>query len=211
MMGVVAVNGHAPGSMDAPLLVVHKGRQIVLPPLARLLLTKQQQQERTRLLLGQFFLVNMSLGDLGEIFRCGRCNGKHVRLTRYCLDRPFSGLLGGLYGFVMTVQQAEAAGRLPPEAQDRVDRIRRLFGVTTGLMDLAASHPDLARQLAGGSNGTGNVDLDVGMISLGLLERIEPRDAQWLLDRINTRAAAYGAPPLVVPGLKSPDLPGGSS
>jgi hypothetical protein len=194
-------NGHV--DMETPLLAVRRGRKIALPGIARLLLSEQQQRERTRLLTGQFFLVNMSLGDVGEIFRCGRCNGKHTRLTRYCLDRPFSGLYGGLYGFVMTVQGALAAGRLPPEAVNRVDRIQRLFSGTYGLPDLADSHPGLAHQLgAGGTDG--GVDLDVGMVSLGLLERIEVYDAQKQLDRINVRATAYGAPPLVVPGLKSP-------
>lgn len=205
-------NGHADLS-ETPLLVVHRGRKIVLPPLARLLMTEAQREARARLLAGSFFLVNMRLGNVGEIFRCGRCNGKHARLTRYCLDRPFSGLLGGLYGFVATMQGAEAAGRLPPEAQHRVDSIRRVFASTAGLPDLWSSHPGLARQLGGGPTPpgpSGGVDLDVGMVSLGLLERVEPVDAQKLLDRINTRAAAYGAPPLVVPGLKSPDSPGGS-
>lgn len=205
------MNGHVTREMlERPLLVVHKGRELALPPLARLLLSERERAERTRLLLGQFFLVNMSLGNVGEIFRCSRCNGKHRRLTLYCLERPFSGLFGGLYGFVTTMQGAEAAGRLPPEAQDRVDKIRRLFSVTNGLPDLASSHPALARQLAAGPGASSGVDLDVGVISLGLLERVEVQDAQALLDRINIRAAAYGAPPLVVPGLRIPDQPGGS-
>lgn len=194
-------NGHRP--LETPLLVERRGRAIVLPPIARLLLSEAQQQERARLLAGRYFFINMALGDMGEIFRCGRCSAKHARLTKYCLDRPFSGIHGALYGFVMTVQGALAAGRLPPEAVARVDRIQRLFSGTAGLPDLASSHPGLARQLASGPSD-GGLDLDVGMVSLGLLERIEPKDAQHQLDRINVRALAYGLPSLAVPGLKSP-------
>lgn len=191
-------NGHA--SLETPLLVVERGRQIALPPIARLLLTEAQHAERAKLLAGRFFMVNMSLGDVGEIFRCGRCGAKHARLTKYCLDRPFSGLHGALYGFVTTLQGADA--RLSPAAATRVNQIKRLFSATDGLPDLASSHPELAHTLSGPSDG--GVTLDVGVVSLGLLERIETRDAQQQLDRINVRAFAYGYLPLVVPGLRSP-------
>jgi hypothetical protein len=192
------------GYPSQPLLWTAGGRQLVLPPITRLLLTPEQQQERARLLSGQFFLVNMRLGNVGEIFRCNRCSGKHHRLTLYCLDRPFSGLLGGLYGFVQTVSTAEQAGRLPPEAQARVERIRSLFATTRGLPDLASSHPGLARTLDDPSRPAGALDVDIGVVSLGLLERLDLADAQRLLDRINLRASAYGALPLVVPGLRGP-------
>jgi hypothetical protein len=194
-------NGHVPSS-DGPFVVVHQGRRILLPPVARLLLTAAQQRERARLLAGRYFLVNMRLGEMGEVFRCGQCNGKHDRLTRYCLDRPFSGLMGGLYGFVATVQGAASSGLLSPEATARVSHVQQLLTRATGQPDLADSHPQLARKLAGpDSHGR---DLDIGMVSLGLLERVEVRDAQRLLDRINLRARAYGRPILAVPGLRHP-------
>lgn len=196
--------GHAE---SGPLIVEHRGRAIYLPPVARLLMNARQQRERTKLLAGRYFLVNMRDG-IGEIFRCGRCNGKHDRLTKYCIERPFSGLYGGLYGYTQTVKDAEAAGRLGPDAQARLDRIRRLFRATDGLPDLASSHPDLARRLSAEvTTGPLNaLDLDVGIVSLGLLERIDQRDAQNLLDRINTRATAFGSPVLVVPGLRGPSI-----
>ena len=194
-------NAGAPPIFDrSPLVVEANGhRQVVLPPLARLLLTKEQRAARERLLAGQFFLVNMRLGNLGEVLRCGRCNGKHARFTRYCIDRPFSGLTGALYGYVTTVEQARALDILPPEHRARVEALRVLFGPRP---DLADTHPLLARQLAG-ARAPGEVDLDIGMVALGLLERVEPRDAQRLLDRINTRAVLYREPPLAIPGLRT--------
>lgn len=201
MMGL---NGHAALATE-PITIRRRGRDIVLPPLVRLaMLAESERKARARLLSGRYFLVNMALGDVGEIFRCGRCNGKHARLTKYCLDRPFSGLYGGLYGFVSTVGHAAGLGVLPPPVADRLGQILELFSETDGAPDLAASHPGLARVLAARSTGPatgGSVDLDVGMIGLGLLERMEIRDAQHQLDRINTRAHAYGLAPLIVPGL----------
>jgi hypothetical protein len=198
-------NGHAavPNGPNDALVITRGGRTIYLPPLARLLLTESQRRERARLMAGRYFMVNMRLGDVGEIFRCGRCNGKHARLTKYCLDRPFSGLHGALYGFVQTVKEADAIGLLAPTVARRLESIRRLFSVN-GIADLSTSHPGLARSLAGGDDPSGSGDLDVGVISLGLIERIEPRDAQRQLDRINTRAAAYRLPSLLVPGLRGP-------
>lgn len=182
-----------------PLIVEANGHgTIVLPPLVRLMPSKAHLEARARLLAGQYFLVNMRKG-LGEIFRCGRCGGKHDRLTLHCLDRPFSGLMGGLYGYVTTLEQARALDILPPAHKARVEALRRLFGPER---DLADGHPELARRLAA-DRAAGQTDLDVGMLSLGVLERIEPADAQRLLDRINVRATLYGALPLVVPGLRT--------
>lgn len=191
------LNGHA----NEPLVVPTPRGPITLPPLARLLLTQAQQRERTRLLMGRYFLVNMRLGNLGEIFRCSRCNGKHERLTRYCIERPFSGLLGGLYAYTSTLDAARNLDMLPPEHRARVEALRTLFGAT----DLGAHHPQLARQLAHDpTRPSGEVDLDLGMIALGVLERISPGDAQRLLDRINHRAGLYSLPLVTVPGLKTP-------
>jgi hypothetical protein len=195
----VSVNGQAQLLAGGPLEVVTPDRTVYLPSLARLLLSAQQRRERSRLLLGRYFLVNMRLGEIGEVFRCRRCNGKHDRLTRLCVERPFSGLMGGLYAFVHTLAPAAEIGALAPEVQARASRIAALFQSD----DLADRHPDLARKLASFDAPAGGADLDVGMLSLGLLERIEPKDAQRLLDRINTRAALYREPLLVVPGLNT--------
>lgn len=193
------VNGHGPLRIDDER---RPDRPIYLPSITRLLLTPAQQKARARLLAGRYFLVNMRLGEIGEIFRCSRCRGKHDRFTKYCLDRPFSGLGGALYAYVQTLAPMREIGALPPVVRARVDRLARLFNAHG--VDLADSHPQLARHLGAAPGQHGQGDLDVGMVSLGLVERIEPKDAQRLLDRINTRAAAYRLPILAVPGLRSP-------
>jgi hypothetical protein len=197
---------------DGPLEVVVGRRRVLLPALAGLLLTREQRAERERLLAGRYFLVSMRLGDVGEIFRCGRCNGKHDRLTRYCIERPFAGLYGGLYAYVKTLGEAAESGVLTPRQHLRYQAIAAAVAGADPEHpppDLAASHPRLARALGATATtdapkGPNDVDLDIGMVSLGLCERIEPADAQRLLDRINTRAHAYRLPPLVVPGLRVP-------
>jgi hypothetical protein len=199
-------------SPTGPLEIVVGARRVLLPSLARLLLTRAQRAERERLLAGRYFLVNMRLGDVGEVFVCGRCNGKHARLTKYCIDRPFAGLYGGLYAYVKTLGAAADAGVLTPRQHLRYQAIAA--AVVGGdpdrpPPDLALSHPGLARTLArttGPAARSDDVDLDIGMVALGLAERIEPADARRLLDRINTRAHAYCLPPLVVPGLASPRM-----
>jgi hypothetical protein len=192
-----------------PLAVVANGRTIYLPSVARLLLSAEARRERTRLLGGQFFLVSMRAGNLGEIFRCGRCGGKHARLTKYCIDRPFSGLFGGLYAYVKTLGDAADSGILTPAQHARYQAIAAaVAGAELGHPppDLAVSHPVLARQLTSApgplARRPNDVDLDIGMVALGVCERVEPQDAQRLLDRINTRATAFNYPLLRVPGLR---------
>ena len=185
------------------------GRPIALPPITRLLLTKRQQIERQRLLRGRYFFVNLRQGNLGEVFRCSRCGGKHSRLTLYCLDQPFSGLLGGLWAYTWTVGVSGASETMAPLERARYAALIELFepranlGDVAQIADLADHHPQMARALAADAEPgrPGAMHLDVGMVSLGLLEQIDTKEAQRQLDRINTRAYAYGLPPLTVPGL----------
>jgi hypothetical protein len=184
------------GTAADPLVVEARGRQIVLPPVTRLLLTPEQRRERTRLLSGLFFRVNQRAGGLGEVFVCRRCGGKHTYLTLYCIDQPFSGLFGGLYAYVTTAAPIADLKLVPERHRARLEAARALFGEGP---DLADHHPQTASAIATPARG---IDIDIGMLSLGLLERLERRDAQQLLDRINTRAALYRLPPLAVPGLR---------
>lgn len=147
----------------------------------------EELEAERALLKSQYFLVRQ--GELGELYRCRRCNRKHTHLTLMCVERPFSGITGGIFGYCHAGLATKAYQHLPPEARARFDRLRGLFGP-----NLADEHPDLVKSL-----GVGERDgLGLGFM-LGVLEPITKLQAQQRVWRINSRGLM---PPLVLPGIR---------
>jgi hypothetical protein len=152
------------------------------------------ERAKIRLLTSKFFLVKTSgNGGLGEGLRCRNCHGHHRYLTLRCIEQPFDGLSEGLRAYFQVAGDAGAISWMPPVQRARYEKARRMFEPSSGLADLASSHPQMARQIQGDVN-----DLDVGSVALGLLEPISKAMAQQLADRINLRGAK---PPFTLPGL----------
>lgn len=155
--------------------------------------TPEAMRERRRILAGRYFLVRAAGGPAGEIWRCGRCNGKHRYFTLMCKEQPFSGLTGGLYAFWHVVGAHGAATYLSDAQRGRLRELSRLFGPSRDAPDLASAHPQTARQIA-----TAERDADLGALALGILEPITQSEAQRYADRIN---AAGIRPAFTLPGL----------
>jgi hypothetical protein len=159
------------------------------------LVSSETERERRRILTARFFLVRQ--GSLGEIFRCGLCNGKHTYLTLRCVEQPFSGLGGGLVAYYRVMGTPEALARMHPAERERFAEVARIFDPISRATDLGARHPHLAATL-GKAELLGEHDAALGAIALGILEPIPQTLAQRLLDRINVRGGR-----LTVPGLTS--------
>jgi hypothetical protein len=147
-----------------------------------------EEIEREKALLkSQYFLVRQ--GELGELYRCRRCGRKHTHLTLMCVERPFSGITGGIFGYCHAGLSTGAYEHLRPEARARFERLKDYFGP-----NLADEHPDMVRAL-----GVGEKDgLGLGFL-LGVLEPLTKTQAQQRVWRINSRGLR---PPLVLPGIR---------
>jgi hypothetical protein len=156
--------------------------------------TREALKERRKILAGRYFLVRAAGGPAGEIWRCGRCGGKHRYFTLMCKEQPFSGLTGGLYAFWHVVGAQGAATFLSDAQRVRLREMSKLFGPSKDAPDLSTSHPETARQLA-----TAETDADLGALALGILEPITRAEAQRYADRIN---AAGWRPKFTLPGLE---------
>lgn len=165
------------------------GQVWTLPPF---IMSPDEAAERDRLLMGRFFLVRQ--GSLGEIFRCTRCNGKHGFLTLACIERPFSGVAEGLWGYLKVAGAPQAFARMTPDERLRLERVMRMFGAAAQQPDLSTSHPEWARSL-----GVAERDIFRGAVPLGILDEIPASLAQRFQSRINARGLR---PKLALPGLK---------
>lgn len=152
--------------------------------------SEETEAEQERILKSRFFLVRIA-GN-GDVWRCGRCGGKHEYLTLMCVPQPFSGLSRGLFAYWKTVGAHGAEQHLPPAERSRLKDLDRMFAATNGLPDLATSHPETVRSLQ-----VAERDADIGAYSfvavkpgptaLGLVEPIARVRALKLAERINLR------------------------
>lgn len=151
--------------------------------------TPEQVIERERILRSVYFLVRQD-SELGERARCRRCNRKHTHLTLMCVEKPFSGVSGGLFAFWKAAGAHGGYDYLSPAARLKYDELTKKYGV----MDLADGHPSTAEklQIAPG-------DVDLGAIALGILEPLTKAEAQRRVWRINSLGCR---PPLVLPGIR---------
>jgi hypothetical protein len=152
----------------------------------------RMQAERDRILASRFFLVRIrGNSGMGDVLRCRGCGGRHQYLTLACISQPFSGLTGGLFAYYHTLGVSGAVEALSPAQRARVQHIAR---VLNGQPDLASSHPRTARGIA-----TAERDMDLGAVSLGVLEPVSRAEARRLVQRINGTGLQ---PPLILPGLE---------
>lgn len=128
--------------------------------------TPEAWAEIQRLRASQWFLVRND--SHGERALCGRCGGKHERLTLMCVPVPFRGIGEGLKVYV------------------RVSNSQRAVALGRTLADLERHHPWTARGLMP-QDGSGT---DVYALSVGTVEPISDKDAQALRLRIKMRVPA---------------------
>lgn len=157
--------------------------------------TPEQIAERERILAERFYLVKQ--GSLGEIFRCGLCQGKHPYLTLRCVEQPFSGVEGGLLAYVKVMGTPGVLLRMRQDERRQLRAIRKLVKSLDDMPDLSRGHPQWAQQISA-ADQLGPRDGAMASIALGVLEAIPRSLAQRLLDRINGRGGK-----LTVPGLSS--------
>lgn len=141
---------------------------------------KQTLEEQRKILSSIFFLVKQ--GDVfGERLRCTRCNNRHNYITLMCVERPITGLYQGLYLYYRAIKDHQLERELNPAQRARYDGIVTALGK---IPNLGSMHPQTARQIMA---KMGPSDMEVGALSLGVLEGIAPRHAAQLVQRINDR------------------------
>lgn len=155
--------------------VVHNGiaQEVTIPWWVT---SPEREIEKKKLLMGQFFILRQ--GELGEIFRCKNCKGKHTYYTLMCVERPFDGLRQGLLAYYHNIGLAGGEKYLSTLEYQRYQEISKKVGGR----NLADGHPQLARSI-----GTEANDYDIGALSLGLLEPITKRKAEVLAWNINLK------------------------
>jgi len=119
--------------------------------------------------------------DGSERWRCRLCNRQHEHFTWMCVERPFRGLVGGLYAYWVNVGGARIAD-LSPRQRQTLDVLRPLFGGQRPI-PVATGHPDMAAGLV-----TDRTDVLLGGTLLGSIDPITPTKARLLVSLINARA-----------------------
>lgn len=156
-----------------------------LDPLAYLrshgFLTPDEAAKLDELARSQFFLVRID--GAGERWRCRNCNGRHQHFTKFCIELPYRGLQGGLYGYWKNVGAGDPRN-LSASQRARISQVSRVLGMNQRqATNLSTLHPNTARALGGD-----DADIDVGADLLGTLDPISPQKARFLADLINSRA-----------------------
>jgi hypothetical protein len=96
-----------------------------------------------------------------------------------CIEKPVSGLANGLYAYYRALKEAKAEHELKPE---ELSRLREIYDILRKMPDLSTVHPALARKMV---QDIGPNDLQIGAVSLGILEVISPTNARRLAEKIN--------------------------
>jgi hypothetical protein len=145
-------------------------------------LTPDDAAKLDELASSQYFLVRIDA--TGERWRCRRCNGRHAHFTSFCVELPYRGLQGGLYGYWKNVGAGDPRN-LSVRQRARVSQISQALGLNQQQTNLSTLHPQTARALGGDA-----ADVDVGADLLGTLDPISESKARLLADLINSRAGA---------------------
>lgn len=116
-----------------------------------------------------------------ERWRCNRCGCRHAHFTLMCVERPFRGLREGLRAYWHNTGLARPAD-LSPQQQQHKGLLDKMFDGKAPPA-LAARHPEMARRLA-----TPERDIDIGALTLGVVDPIDDQTARQKIARINARA-----------------------
>lgn len=136
--------------------------------------------EQHKLLNHTYYLVRQ--GDtFGERLKCTRCQRRHNYITLMCIERPFTGLVGGLYAYYHLVKDN---GLLPFMTEGERARYASISRSFNDMPDLGKLHPQLAKKFA---SDLGPSDMRLGALSMGVLEGIAEIHAHRLVDKINTQ------------------------
>lgn len=133
------------------------------------------------LILSQMFFIVRQGDAFGERLRCVECGARHDYITLKCIEKPISGLANGLYAYYRAIKDLQLETELSEGHRTRIEEIER---VLMQMPDLSRVHPQLARQVV---KDIGPSDLQLGAVSLGILEGISPTQARRLADKINER------------------------
>lgn len=135
-------------------------------------------REQELILANMFFLVRQ--GDaFGERLKCVECGNRHDYITLKCIEKPITGIANGLYAYYRAIKDHHLEAELPPSQQSRLAEIQQML---QNMPDLGKVHPELARKVV---QQIGPSDLQLGAVSLGLLEPISPTEARRKADKIN--------------------------
>lgn len=127
-----------------------------------------------------YYLVKQ--GDtFGERLKCTNCQGRHDYITLKCINRPFTGLIGGLYAYYHLVKDNDLIQDLNPGERAQYDMI---VDSLQGIPNLANQHPEMARKMV---SDLGPSDLKAGALSMGILEGISTKEATILAEKINDK------------------------
>lgn len=140
--------------------------------------SNETMKEQDEILAHMYFLVRQG-AEFGERLRCTRCNNRHDYITLMCVPKPITGLAGGLYAYYRALKEAKAEHELTPEQLTRLQEVRVLLNK---MPDLSTVHPQMARKVV---KDIGPSDLEMGAVSLGILEPISPTEARRLVEKIN--------------------------
>lgn len=143
--------------------------------------TPTELAELERIKQAQFFLIRNGRADDDPV-ACPRCGRVEMYLTLGCIERPFNGLVEGLYAYARVSSDRERASRLGAAIQD-----------------LEQAHPFTANKLRPDEAGE-----DLLAWSLGIAEPISRETAYRQMQAINDRGLD---PPLVLEPLIVPRYP----
>lgn len=142
--------------------------------------SNETMREQARLLAHSYFLVKQ--GDtFGERLKCTSCGLRHDYITMRCVNKPITGLAGGLFAYYRLITDLHLETELKPE---QLVRFREIRSALNEMPDLSRTHPQMARQMM---KDIGPSDMKLGALSLGILEPISPTEAADLVDKINER------------------------
>jgi hypothetical protein len=146
------------------------------------------EAHREQLRMSGFYLIRIA-GN-GEVMRCRRCDAKHTHMTLMCIERPFQGIRDPLMAYYQHFGAEGAIESFTEPELKRYRAIQQYLGKTfENIPDYASAHPLSARAL-----DTAEEEIDIGAITLGVLDPIDAPKAYRLANRINGRGLK---PPLV--------------
>lgn len=142
--------------------------------------TPETLKEQDAILSQMYFLVRQ--GDaFGERLKCRECGARHNYITLRCVEKPITGLANGLYAYYRAIKDANLEKHLSPQNRTRFEEIQVAL---MNIPDLGSVHPMMARKLV---TDIGPSDMQLGALSLGILEGISPTQARLLVEKINER------------------------